>query len=216
MNRNTLTTKMLKDFCTNINLLIVFCYVEFILTFQNVRAQQVHYDTRCICICKGDSNFPSDAVYVESPFPNTSSICTCPNVVLPRLSIDIQKSSLRCLGCHCKFESRSILKIQIAVAIVIVVTFGLVSYCIILIFLQSITKERYVSKYKGRLGTEYFDHQDGYETFGFYDSLGAHEEDYSPTPSRTRYVVEETFRKLKNKQDKWTKQLEIQRSKIYN
>ena len=211
--------KMSKPSSVDFITLLLFFYLQLLFAFQNVCALQIHHDTRCICKCKGHAYFPSDAIYIESPSTNISS-CICPKVVLPRVNLEIEESTLYCLGCECKFEQRSIRKIQISVGIVIMVTSALVTYGIFLVCLQPIVKKPISkSRHIDTVYQEYQDIGDGYESFGFYDSHGTDEEkeDFSTTPSsRPKHAIEETLKKLINKQDKWKEQLEIQRSKIYN
>ena len=57
---------------------------------------------------------------------------------------------------------------------------------------------------------------ENYETFGFYDSLGEDTDDFYPHTSRSRYVFDESIRRIVNTQNKWKTQLEIQRRKIYD
>lgn len=197
---------------------LLFFYLLSLFTFQKVYAVQIHHTTRCICKCKAYTHVPLNAIYIESPFTNISS-CICTKVVLPKIKAEIPDPSSYCLNCQCKFETRSILIIQIAVAIVIMVTYGLVTYAMFLVCLQPIiNKPIHVSKQRNMdaLSQEYQGITDGYQSFEVYHSLGLQEEDLSPTPFQSRCAIEETIRKLKNKQARWNQQLEIQRSKIYN
>jgi hypothetical protein len=204
---------------TNISVLFILLHcVECVLPFQNVNATQKHHPTRCICKCKGNDNFPSYAVYIESPFANGSS-CTCPKTVLPRIDIQLNKSTLYCLGCVCKYERRSLTKIQISVSIVIIVISTLLMYGCCLFCLKPISKRQLDISRKRDISTVFQEQRSiigNYESFGVYDSLGQHTGDFSTTPSHSpRYIFKETFKKLVNIQDKWNEKLEIQRSKIY-
>ena len=197
---------------------LLFCYLIFLFTFEKVCAVQIHHTTRCICRCKAHTYVPWDAIYIESPFTNISS-CNCPGVVLPK--VKLQEASLYCLGCECKFETRSIRIIQVAVGLIITIISALISYGMFLGCLQPIIKrpphvEKNMDQIMDDLHHQYPGIGDGYKSFEIYNSFGVHEQASLATPYRSRYAIEETFRQLKNNQDRWKQQLEIQRSKIYN
>ena len=204
---------------TNIYFLFIVLYcVECVSPFQNVNATQKHHPNRCICKCKGNTIIPSYAIYIESPFANGSS-CNCQNIVLPRIDLQLNQSTLYCLGCECKYETRSLTKIQISVTIVIIVISTLYMYGCCLFCLKPISKRQQAKSRSRDISTVFREESSMkgyYETFGVYDSLGQHSGDFASTPSRSpRYPFKETFKRLVSIQDKWNEKLEIQRSKIY-
>jgi len=204
---------------TNIYFLFIVLYcVQCVLSFKNVNVTQKHHPNRCICKCKGNAIIPSYAIYIESPFANGSS-CNCHKSVLPRIDLQLNQSTLYCLGCECKYETRSLTKIQISVTIVIIVISALFMYGCCLFCLKPISK-RQLDMSRSRDVSTAFREQPSrisyYESFAVYDSLGQHTGDFSSTPSRSpRYPFKETFKRLVSIQDKWNEKLEIQRSKIY-
>ena len=197
---------------------LLYRYLLLLFTFQIIKAEQVHYTTRCICKCKAHTHVPMDAIYIESPFTNTSN-CICPRVVLPKVKLPTPESTLYCLGCECKFETRSIMIIQIAVGIVITVISALVTYVIFLVGLQPmLNRPISVSKRRNMYAAHsaYPGISDSYASFEVHDSLGIQEQPMPITPLLSMYAIEEAFRKLKSNQETWKQQLEIQRSKIYS
>ena len=189
-----------------------------LLGAKDVRTEQLHHTTRCICKCNGNESLPTKAIYVESPFLNKSK-CTCPEAIMQKINYDLIKPVVYCLGCDCRYETRSLRKIQISVAIVIVVALTLVSYALCLVCLLPIFKQQSnMNRTPDICTSDYVDQEniENYETFGFYDSLGEHTDDFSPHTSRSRYVFDESIRRIVNIQTKWKTQLEIQRSKIYD
>ena len=213
---------MINSFSLNTINLILFCCIQVLSTFQNVNADQIHHTTRCICKCNGNDKIkasPSRATFVKSPIINKGN-CTCHEIVLPKIEFKTDQINLYCLGCECKYETRSIWKIQISIALVIMIFSALILYLLCLIFLKTIFKEP-LHINRNRDGAqaahhEYFNSAAGYESLNVYDSLGDHTGHFTPVPSRTRYFIQEAFEKLMNKQSKWKAQLEIQRSKIYD
>ena len=193
-------------------------FSTLLLGAKHVRTEQLHHTTRCICKCNGNESLPTKAIYVESPFLNKSK-CTCPEVILQKNNYDLIKPLVYCLGCDCRYETRSLRKIQISVAIVIFVALTLVSYGLCLVCLLPIFKQKSnMSGSRDICTSDYVSQEniESYETFGFYDSLGEHTDDFSPHTSRSRHLFDESIRRIVNTQNKWKTQLEIQRNKIYD
>ena len=116
----------------------IYC-IKCVVPFQNGNVTQKHHSTRCICKCKGTDIVPSYAIYIQSPFSDGSP-CNCPNIVLPRIDLQLNQSTLYCLGCNCKYETRSLTKIQISVSIIIIVLSALFMYGWCLFCLKPISK----------------------------------------------------------------------------
>ena len=141
--------------------------------------------------------------------------------MLPKIDLETDQINLYCLGCECKYETRSLWKVQISIALVIMIFFALIIYLLCLIILKTIFKEPlHLNRNRDMHAAhhEYFNIAGGYENLNVYDSLGDHSGYFTPlpAPSRTRYFIKQAFEKLMNKQSKWKAQLEIQRSKIYD
>ena len=187
-----------------------------VLSIEDGNVTKQHHTTRCICKCKRNRINPSDTVFIESPFVSNSN-CTCPNIVLPRTDLDADESNLYCLNCHCKYESRSLIKIQISVGIVIVIISCLVLYGCCLVFLQPLSKKPpNIEKNMYSSAQEPSDSATVYETFGVYDSLGGPYNDSHSTSPLSKLIFEGKFKRVINKQNRWKEQLEVQRRKIYN
>ena len=195
-----------------------FIFSILLLGAKDVRTEQLHHTTRCICKCNGNESLPTKAIYVESPFLNRLK-CTCPEAILQKINYDLITPVVYWLGCDCRYETRSLKKIKISVAIVIVVALTLVLYGLCLVCLLPIFKQQSnMNRIPDICTSDYVNQEniENYETFGFYDSLGEHTDDFYPHTSRSRYVFDESIRRIVNTQNKWKTQLEIQRSKIYD
>ena len=200
-------------------LLFLLSFKEnYVSSIEDVNITKQHYNTRCICRCKGNRIYPSNSIYIVSPFP-TKSNCTCPNVVLPKTDLEVGQSALYCLNCNCKYEIRSLIKIQISVAIVIVVISCLFMYGCCLVLLQPLIKNPH-SIEKNTYSSVHVQEPSGdstsYETFGVYDSLGVHTNDAISTSPLSKLICDDKLKKVINMQTRWKEQLEIQRRKIYS
>ena len=201
-------------------IIILLCLLSFnekyVSSIEDTNITIQHYNTRCVCKCKKSRTHLSDKVYIESPFPRKSN-CTCPNVVLPKVDLEVEQSNLYCLNCNCKYEIRSLIKIQISVAIVIVVLSCLVLYGCCLVLLQPLIKKpRSIETNMYSSVQEVGGNSTSYETFGVYDSLGVHTNDSRSVSPLSKLIFEGKFKKVINMQNRWKEQLEVQRRKIYN
>ena len=189
---------------------------KYVLSIQDGNVTEQHHTTRCICKCKRNRINPSDTVFIESPFLDKSN-CTCTNVVLPKTDLEAEQSNLYCLNCHCQYEVRSLIKIQISVAIVIAILSCLIMYGCCLVFLQPLVKKpRNIEKDMYSVVQQSSDNATAYETFGVYDSLGGHINDSYSTSPLSKLILEGKFTRVINMQSRWKEQLEVQRRKIYN
>ena len=191
---------------------------NYVSSIEDVNITKHHYNTRCICKCKRHRIYPTDTIYIESPFPLKSN-CTCPNVVLPKTDLEVGQSTLYCLNCNCKYEIRSLIKIQISVAIVIVVISCLVMYGCCLVLLQPLIKNTHSiekNMYSSVQVQEPSGNSTSYETFGVYDSLGVHTNDTISTSPLSKLICDDKLKKVINMQTRWKEQLEIQRRKMYS
>ena len=189
---------------------------EYVASLEESNVTRQHYNTRCICKCKRNREYPSDTVYIESPFPQKSN-CTCPKIVLPKIDLEIEQEILYCLNCDCKYEIRSLIKIQISVAIVIVVIMSLIIYGSCSLLLQPcVKKPRNIETRTHSSFHEPIGNSASYETFGVYDSLGVHTNESLSTSPISKLIFEGKFKRIINMQKRWKEQLEVQRRKIYN
>jgi len=177
-----------------------------------------HVDTRCSCRCpetnRVDPDIPTDfphrKIYISTSVNATD--CDCEHVVLAVLGNMTQDQTEKfCPRCLCKHEQRSLTIIKVVVIIVLWVVSILIVYMVFLLALEPYLGGRV----RGRNTTSsssnnYQQHTDENEE----DNLN------NDTPLRTynnrgngaRGMID----MVGHSQDKWKRQVEIQRRNIYD
>jgi len=184
-----------------------------------------HVDSRCSCKCP-EANFVDPDIhtawqarkmYINSTV--SAADCDCEHVVVPVLHLDREQIDKFCPRCLCSHETRSVTTIKVAVGIILWVLSLLMVYLLYLVCVEPLlgAKSLSVSSVgRGRNGTPYRRHND--ETGELDDSTPVTPmADFTngtgaPGHQGARGVVN----RLSTGQERWKKQVEIQRSSVYD
>lgn len=174
-------------------------------------------DTRCSCKCPDaeailgdviDTNYPHRRVYINSTV--SAPDCDCEHVVVPVLGLDRGESKeLKdrfCPRCICKHETRSVMTIKVVVGIILWIFAMLFIYMIYLVCVDPMFRPRLQ-----RSNISYQNHQDEEIEESFNDE-NVMQNATQLNSIRPRNVVS----KVKNDQKKWKKQVELQRTTVYD
>jgi len=174
-----------------------------------------HYDTRCSCKCPNaesifgrdeiNLDYPNRKVYINSAV--NASECTCQNVVRPLLGLDEEQMEKFCPRCNCQHETRSVMTIKVVVGLIIWVLSLLLIYLIYLVFVDPVFRPRLR---RGNTSYQQHTNEDHLESFNDENvNLG---NSTQLSQLRPRSVVN----KVKSDQEKWKRQVELQRSSVYD
>lgn len=197
---------------------VIFCIFLLCLhpdlTSSQAPQEADHVDTRCSCRCPETgrvdpdivTDFPKRKIYISTSVNATD--CDCEHVVLQVLgNITQDQVEKFCPRCFCKHEQRSLTIIKVVVIIVLWVVSILIVYMVFLLALEPYLGGRV----RGRATSSYHPHTDDNED---EDNLN------NDTPMRTYSNRGQGARGMIDmvgqSQDKWKKQVEIQRRNIYD
>jgi len=168
-------------------------------------------DERCSCKCPEtfwvdpsiDTDFPGRKIYINSTV--SASDCDCEHVVQPVLQLDEEQVEKMCPRCQCRHEERSTITIKVVVILILWVLCILVIYLCYLLCLDPLFKGKPIQVRRGG-DLPYQQQQDNDESI---------DNDVTATPLRS-YQGNSMVNRLGREQDRWKRQLEIQRSSVYD
>jgi len=186
--------------------------------FSTVTATE-HVDNRCSCKCPEaetlDPNinidWPGRKIYINSTVSPTD--CDCEHVVRPVLGLNQEQVDKFCPRCVCQHETRSVTTIKVVVIIILWVMSILVIYLIYLVCIDPLLGGRGLRP-RARLSNPYQQHQDD-------DSINddsSQNVDDTPMSQYSRGTLgpRSVVNRMKSDQEKWKRQVEIQRSSVYD
>jgi hypothetical protein len=178
-----------------------------------------HVDTRCSCKCPEtgqvdmtiENSHPARKIYISTHVNATD--CDCEHVVQPVLNLNQAQMDKFCPRCDCKHEKRSLTIIKVVIIIVLWVVCILIVYMLFLLALEPLIK--------GRAGVSRAGGMASYQPQA--DEPSGDEQGEGGTPLRTygRQAsggrgVRDMVGQLGHSQDRWKRQVEIQRRNIYD
>lgn len=198
---------------------VIFCVFLLCLhpstTLSQNPQEADHVDTRCSCRCPETgrvdpdiaTDFPSRKIYISTSVNATD--CDCEHVVLAVLgNMTKDQTEKFCPRCVCKHEQRSLTIIKVVVIVVLWVVSILIVYMVFLLALEPYLGGRV--RGRSTAASSYQQQQDDNEE----DNLN------NDTPMRTYNSRGQGARGMMDmvgqSQDKWKRQVEIQRRNIYD
>jgi len=192
----------------------LFTKLIILIAWNHFASADEHGDTRCSCKCPDaeavlgshivDITYPNRRVYINS---SVSALdCNCKHVVVPVLGLDMEQTDRFCPRCACKHETRSVMTIKVVVGIIIWVLSMLALYVMYLVFVDPMFRPGL-----RRPNISYQEHQnenDNFENLNDENVLNATQ----MSSIRPRNMVS----KVKNDQKKWKRQVELQRTTVYD
>jgi len=171
-------------------------------------------DSRCSCKCPETGSVDPD---INNPMPNrkmyisthvNATDCDCEHVVKPLLQLTQPQVDKFCPRCQCKHEKRSITIIKVVIIIVLWVVCVLIVYMLFLVALEPLLKGRARGRGSAQAGASYQQHTDDEES----ESVGD-----TPMRQYSRQVsARGVIGAVGHSQDRWKRQVEIQRRNIYD
>jgi hypothetical protein len=200
---------------------MVFVCLAMLSTFHGANAQ--FEDSRCHCICPPTTvvnGTNTDRKVYIGPGNIGAQDCKCEKLVFPQVAgvVPTDRLSEFCVMCECKFQSRNILMIQIAVILVISVISLLVLYMLFLVCLDPMLRRRSGS-------SPYQPHRD--EDDNIFANVTSNAESDPNHPSvhsataagggslRTRGPADNFLNRMGQGQDKWMQKVREQRRNIF-
>jgi len=194
--------------------------LSLVLTLASLTAAYDHVDNRCSCKCPEaetldpdiNIDWPGRKIYINSTVSPTD--CDCEHVVKPVLGLDKEQVDKFCPRCVCQHETRSVTTIKVVVIIILWVMSILVIYLGFLVCVDPLLGGRGLRP-RARVSNPYQQHQDD-------DSINddsAHNID-NDTPmsqySRGSLGPKSVVNRMRSDQEKWKRNVEIQRSSVYD
>jgi len=176
-----------------------------------------HVDNRCSCKCPEVEtldpdiilDWPGRKIYINSTVSPTD--CDCEHVVKPVLGLDQEQVDKFCPRCVCQHETRSVTTIKVVVIIILWVMSILIIYLGFLVCVDPLLGGR---GFRPAARTNpYHQHEDD-------DSIddSAHNIDDTPMSQYNRGSLgpKSVVNRVRSDQEKWKRQVEIQRSSVYD
>jgi len=194
--------------------------LSLVLTLASLTTAYDHVDNRCSCKCPEaetldpdiNIDWPGRKIYINSTVSPTD--CDCEHVVKPVLGLDKEQVDKFCPRCVCQHETRSVTTIKVVVIIILWVMSILVIYLGFLVCVDPLLGGRGLRP-RARVSNPYQQHQDD-------DSINddsAHNID-NDTPmsqySRGSLGPKSVVNRMRSDQEKWKRNVEIQRSSVYD
>ncbi|CRL00215.1 CLUMA_CG013489, isoform A [Clunio marinus] len=174
---------------------------------------QSYEDKRCKCICPSINSVMNNTqednnnriLVIDNVAPNR---CNCDQVILPKLADKIKgKEQEFCPRCECKYENRNTTVIKVVVIIVIWIISLLAIYMLFLNLLEPILNKRAKQNY-----SEHINDEASISSNGSSGSVSGHQLPMVNVNVGRSNVLN----RVTNQQDKWKRQVQEQRSRIYN
>jgi len=168
---------------------------------------------RCSCKCPEtywvdpsiQSNFPERKIYINSTVK--SNECDCEHVVQPVLNLTPEQTDHLCTRCQCKHETRSTITIKVVVLIILWILVVLIVYLFYLVVIEPFVR--------GKQGPQVRRASQAYQSQENDDSFDNDVAETNATPLR-QYQGGGVVNRLGRETDRWKKQVEIQRSTVYD
>lgn len=183
-----------------------------------------NHDERCSCKCPETSyvdesitpDFPKRKIYINATVKAFN--CDCEHVVKPVLNLNQEQVDKLCPRCQCKHEERSTITIKVVVILILWILSMLVLYLVFLVCIEPFVTARTTPRVQVRRGTNlpYQSHRDevGPDESSIDNDVNVNAtplRDYRPS-SGPRAVVN----RLGREADKWKRQVQVQRSSVYD
>lgn len=175
-----------------------------------------HYDTRCSCKCPNAESifgpeeisidYPNRKVYINSAV--NASDCTCQNVVTPLLGLSQEQMEKFCPRCNCQHETRSVMTIKVVVGLIIWVLSLLLIYLLYLVFVDPVFRPKRLM----RANNSYQQHTND----DHMENLNDENVDLPNSTQLNNIRPRSVVNKVKNDQEKWKRQVEFQRTSVYD
>jgi len=178
-----------------------------------------HGDSRCSCKCPEASWFQIETQFQERKIYINSTVeaqdCDCEHVVVPVLHLNQSQIDTFCPRCLCKAETRSVLTIKVVVGLVMWVLAVLLIYLMYLVCLEPMLG----GGPRRRAGGPYRQHQDE-PTIPDDSTLAGTGLGLGDSTPMAQYTSRGAARSVVNRlgvnQDRWRRQVEVQRSSVYD
>jgi len=196
--------------------------LSILVTIPLVLANSPHVNTRCSCKCPEaevvdpDINpvWPGRKIYINSSVEPVD--CDCEHVVVPVLGLDQEQIDKFCPRCSCVHEARSVVTIKVVVIIILWVLSVLLLYLMFLVCIDPLLGGRGVRPLIRASSTPYRQHQN--EESINDDSVVEEVPDVDGSLSMSHYNggARGVVNRLGDNQERWRRQVEIQRSSVYD
>jgi len=191
-----------------VGLVVLVCIQFSLLTNAQNPPSQSYDDKRCKCICPSINSVMNNTqednnriLVIDNVPPNK---CNCDSVILPKWAEKIKgKEQEFCPRCECKYENRNTTVIKVVVIIVIWIISLLSIYMLFLNLLEPILNKRAKANYSEHLNEE----DDSGSVSGHHLPM------VNVNAGSSRNNV---LNRVTNQQDKWKRQVQEQRSRIYS
>lgn len=200
--------------CPSLLTLTLLCWLPYTLSSDQ------HVDSRCSCKCPVtgfvdpdiETDWQERKIYINSTVDAVD--CDCEHVVVPLLQLDQEQTDKFCPRCLCNHETRSVMTIKVVVAIILWVLSLLFVYLIYLVCIEPLLGNKGINLTavtRGRRSTPYSQHEDESEVTD--DGVAA----MSPMAQySSRGSARNVVNRLGVNQDRWRRQVEIQRTSVYD
>jgi len=177
-----------------------------------------HVDSRCSCKCPVtgfvdpdiDTDWQERKIYINSTVD--AGDCDCEHVVVPLLRLDKEQTDKFCPRCQCSHETRSVMTIKVVVAIILWVLSLLFVYLLYLVCIEPFLGNKGINltgAARGRRSAPYTQQEDEVTD----DGMAA----MSPMAQySSRGSARNVVNRLGVNQDRWRRQVEIQRTSVYD
>jgi len=180
-----------------------------------------HVDNRCSCKCPEaetlgpdiNIDWPGRKIYINSTVSPTD--CDCEHVVQPVLGLDQEQVDKFCPRCVCQHETRSVTTIKVVVIIIIWVMSILIIYLGFLVCIDPLLGGKGLRPRARTTTTPYQQHHDD---DSINDDSSQNIDNDTPMSQYTRGTVgpRSVVNRMRSDQEKWKRQVEIQRSSVYD
>jgi len=195
--------------------------LTLVLSLATITTAYDHVDNRCSCKCPEVEtldpdmiiDWPGRKIYINSTVSPTD--CDCEHVVKPVLGLDQEQVDKFCPRCVCQHETRSVTTIKVVVIIILWVMSILIIYLGFLVCVDPLLGGRGLRP-RTRAANPYQQHQDDNDSI---NDDSAHNID-NDTPmsqyNRGSLGPKSVVNRMRSDQEKWKRQVEIQRSSVYD
>jgi len=180
-----------------------------------------HVDNRCSCKCPEAEtldpdiqiDWPGRKIYINSTVSPTD--CDCEHVVQPVLGLDKEQVDKFCPRCVCQHETRSVTTIKVVVIIIIWVMSILIIYLGFLVCIDPLLGGKGLRPRARTINNPYQQHHDD---DSMNDDSSQNIDNDTPMSQYTRGAVgpRSVVNRMRSDQEKWKRQVEIQRSSVYD
>jgi len=196
--------------------------VTVILSLLCVVLGEQHVDSRCSCRCPEaelvdpdiNPDWPGRKIYINSSVDAVD--CDCEHVVVPLLHLNQEQTDKFCPRCQCKHETRSVTTIKVVVIIILWVVCVLLIYLVFLVCIDPLLGGRGGRPRLRPASTPYTQHQDEDSINDDTATVPPVESDGSLSMSQYNGAPRGVVNRIGVNQERWRRQVELQRSSVYD